>query len=104
MNAPLTPEQANAVYDVLVKHAGADDTETEGVYSARTDFVFAQTDKYQPEYRFMGLLGFGGKFWRNGWEDRWYVYCYAEDLTPARQAAVDATNAALDALRQSVGS
>lgn len=100
MTAPLTTAQAHAVYDVLVQHAGADGTETEGVYSSRTDFIFAQTDGYVAEYRFMGALGGGGKFRRSSWDDRWYVDCYREDLTPARQAAIDATNKALAVTRQ----
>jgi hypothetical protein len=95
MTAPLTAYQANAVYDVLVQHASADE-------DGRDDFAVAQMRGQVDEYRFVGSLGFGGKFWNCN--DRWYVTCYAEDLTAAGQAAVDATNTALDALRQSVRS
>jgi hypothetical protein len=97
MNAhnPLTADQANAVYDVLVQHAGASDHQ--GTF-ARGHFVATETEECVREYRFMGALGGGGKFrrdYRGGVRDCWYVSCYPEDLTPARQAAVDATNAAL---------
>lgn len=93
MTAPLTADQANAVYDLLVAHAGANDDD-------RIGFFFTQTDGYCAEYRFQGLLGFGGKFWNSN--NRWYVSCYREDLTPVRQAAIDATNAALARLREQV--
>lgn len=90
---PLTPNQANAVYDILVKDAGASE-------DGREDFVYLQTHDHLREYRFIGGLGFGGKFRRNGWEDRWYVDCYTEDLTPERQAMIEAANAALAELKE----
>lgn len=91
MTQPLTKDRANAVYDVLVEHAGAAEEGREG-------FVYLQTNGHLPEYRFLGSLGFGGKFWHDG--GRWYVSAYREDMTPERQAAIDATNAALAALKQ----
>ncbi len=94
MSTPLTAAKADAVYDVLVEHAGASD-----MVSAREEFVQLQTDRHCPEYRFVGLLGFGGKFRRGGRSDRWYVDCYPEDLTPQRQAAIDTTIKALEDLR-----
>ena len=48
------------------------------------------------EYRFIGALGFGGKFRNNGNNDNVpYVDCYFESLTPARQAMMDRANARL---------
>lgn len=84
----LTTEQANAVYNALVQYAGASE-------HARPDFVFHQTDRHCPEYRFMGSLGLGGKFWNaNG---RWYVSAYPEDIArwPDITEMVNTTNAAL---------
>ena len=90
----MTPEQANAVYDILIAHAGATEHD-------REDFVDHQTGTNPPtEYRFQGSLGFGGKFWREGWDRRWYVTAYREHLTTGRQAAIDKTNAALKALQE----
>lgn len=88
--SPLTAEQANTVYDVLVQHAGAAE-------SGRADFVFHQTDRHCPEYRFVGSLGLGGKFWNAN--NRWYVSAYPEDVArwPDLADLVNATNAALDA-------
>lgn len=92
MSRPLTAEQANAIWDVLVEHAGASQ-------GGRADFVDVETWQDCAEYRFMGALGFGGKFWRN--RGRWYVTAYPEDVKgrSERQQAIDATNAALAALK-----
>lgn len=38
----------------------------------------------------MGVLGFGGKFWKG--RDLWYVNCYREDETPERLAIIERTN------------
>ncbi len=97
---PLTAEQANAVFDVLVECADAGEWQ-------RDEFVQTHVEGRCDEFRFQGLLGFGGKFWRtNG---RWYVSAYPEDIAaqPERQAVIDATNARLaellDAERRLVG-
>lgn len=90
----MTPEQANAVYDVLVAHAGASE-------DGRDDFVFHQTSSQPNEYRFMGALGSGGKFWNE--RGRWRVSAYPEDAArwPAIAGMVRVTNAVLDGLRAS---
>lgn len=66
-------------------------------------FVMAitTTGKNRPcmEYRFMGALGFGGKFRNNGnHENTPHVDCYREHETPARLAMIEAANAELAAL------
>jgi hypothetical protein len=93
MAVQMTREQADAVFDVLVEHAGASD-------GWRDDFVERQVAGSTDEYRFQGLLGFGGKFWNcNG---RWYVSAYPEDVKrrPEMRQAIDATNEALAALKE----
>lgn len=85
----LTVEQAEAVYDVLVTHAGAPEFGREG-------FVTFMSEVGCDEYRFQGLLGFGGKFWpdeRRGWR----VTAYPEDERrhPAITDRIKRTNAAL---------
>lgn len=96
---PMSETAAHAVWDVLVAHAGANDDNWE-----RDSFVQAQTDAFQREWRFIGTLGFGGKFRRQRtWigpdlHERWYVDCYPEHATPERLAAIAAANAALAAL------
>ncbi len=91
---PLTTDQANAAYDVLIAHAGANEI-------GREDFVFSQADRFCPEYRFIGGLGFGGKFRRR--RDGISADAYPEDVRaqPERQQAIDVTNAALAGLRAS---
>lgn len=85
MNAAL----ASRVYDVLVKHCGARDGEYD-----RADFMHAHRDGAEypcREYRFIGSLGFGGKFW----SDYMTVSCYREDETTERLAAIESANIAL---------
>lgn len=97
----MTEDQAHAVYDVLVTHAGANE-------DGRVNFVFALSSYSPPEeYRFCGSLGFGGKFRRDrDWvgirvRQRWYVDCYPEDETPERLHAIAMTNARLAAIKGS---
>lgn len=42
------------------------------------------------EFRFMGCLGFGGKFYNCN--RRWYVGCYPEDETPERLEKINRVN------------
>lgn len=99
----LTPDVANAVFDILVEHVGANE-------ASRENFVHLQTDHHLPEYRFVGSLGFGGKFRRNtghdiitdGWGEIWYTDCYPEDLTTERIGAMAAANIALSKLCRSI--
>lgn len=85
---PLTEAEAAAVWDVLVEHADASP-------AMRDEFVLMHVNGRCDEFRFIGALGFGGKFWRHNWR----VTCYREDETAARLAIIAATNAALGELR-----
>ena len=98
-SVPLTREHADAVFDILVEHCGAREDMREG-------FVFHQSNEFCPEYRFIGNLGFGGKFWRNHsfrpdgtLGEHWYVANYSEDDTPATAAARAGANPLLNDLR-----
>lgn len=75
----------HACWTTLVRFAGAIDRDTD-----RRSFVDAFTKPSTVEYRFMGELGFGGKFWRNA--DRFYVSCYREDETPKRRELIEYIN------------
>ena len=94
MAVPMTAEQANAVYDILVERCGAPGSSDSWV---REDFMHHQISGGTDEYRFQGQLGFGGKFWNC--DGRWYVSCYPEDIIDERQRMIDAANEALAALR-----
>ena len=79
------------VYDVLVENCQASKDSFD-----RLNFVEAMTrDNPTREYRFMGGLGFGGKFRYPGFT----VDCYPEDCTPARQEIIDNANAVLVTMR-----
>jgi hypothetical protein len=90
----MSAEQANAVYDVLVGECSASE---EGV-TGRNSFVYAHTKEIHPcqEYRFGGMIGFGGKF-RNAY-DRWCVDCYKEEEDVESLGMLCAANEKLQAL------
>ncbi len=98
---PLSESDAAAIWQVLVDHAGA----SREPFDA-DNFIHHQTRDVQREWRFIGALGFGGKFRRSpqrisdGQRERWYVDCYREDETPERLAVIEATNEALAELRK----
>lgn len=83
---------ARRVWGILVNHAGAVDTDSNWVsFRQWFDKAFA---KGGDEYRFIGSLGFGGKFWLHH-RDGMYVTCYREDETPERLATIEDTNRCL---------
>lgn len=84
---PLSYDQATAVYTALVKGAGAREED-------RAEFVF-HICRGVSEYRFIGSLGHGGKFW----PETWRVSCYQEDETSERVAAIRRTNLELSRLK-----
>src|ERR1700738_5082838 len=90
----ITEAQARAVLKILVEECGY------RVIDPRDGdmFVYRVTREYH-EYRFMGALGFGGKFRNNGNRDNTpYVDCYPEDETPARLRMIEAANVRLAVL------
>lgn len=103
--APMDRPVAEAVHAALVEHAGASASDVD-------QFVHHQTDRLCEEYRFGGLLGWGGKFRRNigrrpdgTYGVIWYVDGYPEDMTDERRAVVERTNEALHEIRvQALGS
>jgi hypothetical protein len=90
----LMPDEAHAVWDLLVEKAGANTDPDSG--HGRNSFVPYVTTPlaHGHEFRFMGLLGFGGKL-HVGFRGV-YVTCYSEDRNEARDAIVAAVNARLD--------
>ncbi|MEU0078430.1 hypothetical protein ABZY58_11085 [Micromonospora tulbaghiae] len=88
----LPADQAAAIYDVLIEHAGASP-------DGRAAFIDVQTGSQCDEYRFGGSLGFGGKLWID--QDGWRVSAYAEDIQrkPSIRDTIAVTNAALATLR-----
>jgi len=70
----FTEQQANEIFDMLVKECGSNE-------SLRENFVYSILDGCR-EYRFGGDLGFGGKFRNNG--NGVYVDCYQENANSER--------------------
>lgn len=87
---PLSGAVASDIWDIL-KDAGAPE-------GGRSQFIIAQMTACV-EYRFGGLLGFGGKFWN--YRDKWYVTCYPEDDTPERTVLINGVNQKLSDLKAS---
>ena len=83
---------ATRVFDVLVEEGGAPE-------HGREQFLFHYTRSDHPpvEYRFMGALGFGGKFWRAN--QHWYITTYSEDETRERRAFIEQADKRLAVLR-----
>lgn len=79
------------VYDALVRLCEANDHQSDRMQWDN----FWMSDGN--EYRFIGALGFGGKFFRS--RSSWWVSCYPEDETPMRKLRIGETNRALDVLR-----
>lgn len=88
----LRVEEAAAIYELLVEFAGAPSHADE-----RSSFIRHATADRSVEWRFQGVLGFGGKLYFDGW-DLPRVGCYREDETPSRRAVVDDLNARFRAM------
>lgn len=90
---PLTIDQCNKIYDILVE-AGASADE-----HMRQDFIHHFTSYDPPtEWRFMGKLGFGGKFRYRPCGAVFIVDCYSEDMNSTRRKVIDETNTKLKPL------
>lgn len=82
---PISAAPAREIHATLVRLAYARASDLES-------FVMAHVEGCR-EYRFQGVLGFGGKFWNDG--GPWRVDCYPEDETRERLEAIAGTNQAL---------
>ncbi len=86
----ITKEQAIEVRKILEEECGLQ-PDPQG----RDGFIYciSHPERDCREYRFMGLLGFGGKFRNNGnWNNTPHVDCYSEHETPERLAMIEAAN------------
>lgn len=93
MSDSIPAEIADQIFDILVSHVGAHESD-------RRSFVrYEGSDGI--EFRFIGTLGFGGKFYNNS--SRWYVSCYPEDTSPGREELIRCVNDRLATLRDELG-
>lgn len=76
------------IYNVLVEVCGAGKSDEDS-------FIYRHQEGCH-EFRFIGALGFGGKFYNAGksfdGKSPWRVDCYQEDLTPKRQEVIEKAN------------
>lgn len=90
MGKMLSEEQANKVYDILVRECRANEL-------TRSGFVMNQTTEVMSEWRFCGVFGFGGKFHNR--DDRWFVSMYPESQTPYLLTIQEKVNKLLEELK-----
>ena len=90
----ISKEQAAAVLQILKDECGYGGPSHED--ESFIEFVQVLRSRGQPrcdEYRFIGALGFGGKFRNNGnHANTPHVDCYPEDLTAERREMIDRAN------------
>ena len=92
----LSDKQANQVFDLLVRDAGAPE-------QGRSQFLQYTTDinhKGMREFRFCGWLGFGGKLYLIA-PHAPHISCYPEDETDRRRKIIYETNLKLIELHHS---
>ncbi len=91
----ITPQVAKSIFMVLKDECGY----RGNIYdeSAFISAISGPDSCY--EWRFIGALGFGGKFRNSGNLDNTpYVDCYREDETPERLAMIEKANERIAAL------
>lgn len=97
-NRRLTPEGAAAVYDILIEHCKAPVDGKQHFVERQSCTKSTTLEDPIPEWRFGGILGFGGKFWNT--PSSWYVTAYVEDTTPEVRLFIARANLALLVLFQ----
>lgn len=86
----MTEEQFGKVYDVLVSLGEASE-------NMRYGFISSHIDSKYPcdEWRFIGCLGFGGKYYSG----KNKVTCYTEHETPAKLELIKKINLELSLIK-----
>lgn len=89
----ITKEQATAARQILVEECGLRPDDGRCSFVMLVSANITRWAHACHEFRFMGELGFGGKFRNNGnHNDTPHVDCYREDETPARLKMIEAAN------------
>lgn len=81
------------VRDLLAKKVGA---KSDPIDKKMFILDFCQVDNPAIEFRFGGIFGMGGKFWRNG--NRFEISCYRETETPERLEVIVCVNEEINQL------
>ena len=72
------------IYDILMTHGASE--------SMKESFITAHANGECDEWRFSGVLGFGGKYWRKTND----VTCYSEDSNDEREDLIKSINSQLN--------
>lgn len=94
MTDPIPPALVARVWQILVEECGCSNS-TPRFMEFR--YYLGRQALGGHEFRFVGALGFGGKFYNDG--RKWWVSCYREHENPERLAMIERANARLAALR-----
>ena len=86
---------ANTIWSMLVEDCGARKDDID-----RHEFVAYLMSEERGEWRFIGNLGFGGKFYFSPFEFR--IGCYKEDTTEEKTLLIEETNQKLEPIFQQV--
>lgn len=91
---PVPLRYAELLWRVLVEECRARDDERD-----RGSFIryVTEPNQFGHEWRFMGALGVGGKFYNDHFS--WRVGCYPEDRSPERDEMIRRANERLAAMR-----
>lgn len=88
----VSRETYQKCWAILVEHAGAQAEDEERFLQ------YAEENPEYIEYRFCGVLGFGGKF--RHYRGHLYVDCYPESMTPERREVIEKVNALLKEVKR----
>lgn len=94
----IPPQVANDIWRILVEECGCRDDRHD--HYSFVHYLSGAAGGFGHEYRFMGALGFGGKFYNDHY--RWRVGCYPEHVSPKREAMIQRANDRLAELRLSM--
>ena len=88
INSNMTIEQANKIYNILVNLGGASEDMRDSFVYHHIDDKTDKNHEICTEWRFMGKLGYGGKY-RSRYNT---VDCYKEDETKTTLKLVNEIN------------
>lgn len=99
----ISDDQARSVLQILKDECGYIDSYNGEGFVRSIRWPNGEDGHPCREYRFIGKLGFGGKFRNNGnYDNTPYIDCYQEHATPERRAMMERANARLAELFNSI--
>jgi hypothetical protein len=90
----ISQDVAERIWRILVEECGNRDD----LRDKHSFMHYLATENSNHEWRFQGLLGFGGKFHNNC--GRWWISCYPEDRTDKRDEMIRKANEEVKVLQE----